>query len=153
MKEFIKENTVYLLLVTLLALLLILWGRIMVSELKNNGYQTNLTTSEARLNCLSSYGWEVDAGSETQKTVAIPKPLDAVYEAYNSLQTICGFDLKKCEGESAVCYTYTVLNFPYETEEPVYVNVLICDGVLIGGDCMSTAIDGFMLPLDRRYLP
>lgn len=153
MKTFIKENMLYLLLLAFLSLLLVLWGRVMVSGLRNSSHQTNLTTTEARLNCLSSYGWEVDAGSETQRQIAIPKPLDTVYEAYNGLQKVCGFDLKQHEGKAAVCYTYLVLNFPYQTKEPVYINLLICDGTLIGGDCMSTAIDGFMLPLDRRYLP
>ncbi len=153
MKSFVKENMIYLLLVAFLSLLLIFWGRVMIAGLRNSSYQTNLTTTEARLNCGKSYGWELDAGSETHKIVAIPKPLDAVYEAYNSLQTVCGFDLKKHEGETAVCYTYLTLNFPYETQEPVYVNLLIREGTLIGGDCMSMALDGFMLPLDRRYLP
>lgn len=153
MKTFIKENSLYILCLCLLSLLFILWGRIVVKELRSNSYSRQLNTLEARLSCLENYGWEVDPGSETKKTISIPDTLDSVYEEYNKLQTVSGFDLNRFRGRTAECYTYIVLNFPYETKDPVYVNLLICDGTLIAGDCMTTALDGFMLPLDRRYLP
>ena len=153
MKTFWKENFMYLLCLIFLSLLFILWGRIVAKELRANAYTKQLTTLEARLLCLEHYGWEVDPGSETRKTVSIPDPLDSVYEEYNKLQTVSGFDVNRFRGRTAECYTYIALNFPYETEETVYVNLLICEGTLIAGDCMTTALDGFMLPLDRRYLP
>ncbi len=153
MKQFIKDNVIWLLFTVLLSLLFILWGRIVLSEFRANTNIHNLVTQNDRLRCLSAYGWEVDPGSETVKSVLIPEPLDAVFKKYNQLQRACGFDLEKYAGESVQCYTYQILNFPYETQEVVYVNLLISEGKLIGGDCMMTAIDGFMLPLDRRCLP
>ncbi len=153
MKNFFKENYLHILLVTLLALLFVFWGRTVVREIKLNTNTQMLHTLEARLNCLKSYGWTVDEGSETRRDTAIPDPLDDVWEAYNALQTVCGFDLRKYQGKKVTCYTYIAQNFPYDVGAPVYINLLICDGNLIGGDCMTTALDGFMLPLDRRYLP
>ena len=87
------------------------------------------------------------------RKVSIPKPLDAVYKEYNRLQTVCGFNLEQYAGMRVEGYSYQITNFPYNIGEPVYVNLLIYNGRMIGGDCMSRAIDGFMLPIDRKYLP
>ncbi len=152
MKKFLKENSIQLLFLALLSLLFIFWGRVILREIQFNSHTQNLNTLEARLLCLKSFGWEVDPGSETERTVSIPAPLDAVYIKYNKLQTPSGFNLERYQGKSATCYTYRTLNFPYETPEPVFVNLLIYEGTLIAGDCMTTALDGFMLPLDRKFL-
>ncbi len=153
MKSFVKENFLHILCFILLCLLFIFWGRTIVAEINQNANTQNLYTLKARLDCLEHLGWSVDETSETLQEIAIPDPLDAVWENYNKLQIICGFDLKKHQGKKATCYTYIAKNFPYDVEEQVYVNLLILEGTLIGGDCMTTALDGFMLPLDRRYLP
>jgi len=153
MKKFIKENLITILLVLLLGLLFILWGRIVVKGIRENTYMQNLTTTEARMKCLQYYGWEGDPASETERKVRIPNPLDPVYREYNRLQRVCGFNLEKYAGKSVEGYSYQIINFPYDLGEPVYVNLLIYDGHLIGGDCMSQAIDGFILPIDRKYLP
>ncbi len=153
MKRFIRENLVTILLVAFLGLLFVFWGRMIVKELYNNTYHENLYSLNARLACLAHYGWEGDPASEIVKTVTVPNPLDAVYQKYNQIQKICGFDLNAYRGMRVECYTYEILNFPYKTNEPVYANLIIHKGKLIGGDCMSTTLDGFMLPLDRKYMP
>ena len=153
MKRFIKENIIIILFTLLLGLLFILWGRIVVKEFRNHTYNDHVTTQEARLRCLEYYGWEADGSREAVKQVEIPKPLNAVFEEYNRLQKVCGFNLKNYEGKRATCYTYPVSNFPYQVQEEVFVNLLIYKGKLIAGDCMSRALDGFMLPLDRKYVP
>lgn len=153
MKHFLKENLVRILCLLFLALMFIFWGRVIFREMQTNAHIHNLTDTVSRLDCLGFYGWEVDPESETRRDVAIPRPLDSVWENYNTLQKLCGFDLTHYQGEKATCYTYLAKNFPHQIAEPVYVNLLICGGSLIGGDCMTTALDGFMLPLDRRYLP
>ncbi|MBE7049013.1 MAG: DUF4830 domain-containing protein [Ruminococcaceae bacterium] len=152
MKYFLKENRIHILFMIFLGLMFILWGRMLYREFRLNTYTRNLTTTEARLSCLSYFGWEGDPGSEQKKVVVIPEPLDLVYRRYNQLQTPCGFNLERYCGKTVYCYTYQILNFPHQGEEPVYANLLIYEGALIGGDCMSTALDGFMLPLDRRFL-
>ncbi|MBE7021885.1 MAG: DUF4830 domain-containing protein [Ruminococcaceae bacterium] len=153
MRRFFTKNLILILSLILLSLLFILWGRIIIKEIQKNTHTHQLTTTEARVRCLALYGWEVDPAGETERFTTIPDPLDAVYIEYNRLQTVCGFDLSRYCGKRVACYGYPVLNFPYPTEEPVFVNLLVYEGRLIGGDCMSRALDGFMLPLDRAYLP
>lgn len=153
MKGFLKENYIRILFLVFLGLLFILWGRVLLAEMQLSTSTKNLGTTEARLSCLSHYGWEAEPISEIKKTIFIPDPLDETFKTYNRLQTVCGFDLERYCGKKVICYTYEVLNFPYETEEPVYVNLLVFEGALIGGDCTSEAADGFTLPLDRKYLP
>ncbi len=153
MKRFIRENCIRLLTFFLLCLFFVLWGRTVVKELKENCYVQNLVTLDARLCCLKNFGWEVDETSEVLREVSIPDPLDTVYIKYNALQAPCGLNLEPYRGRKAICYTYLARNFPYPVSEPVYINLLVCEGTLIAGDCMSNAIDGFMLPLDRRLLP
>jgi len=153
MKNFLKEHMVLFLFVILLSLLFILWARIMVHELSATSHTQNLSTTAARVRCLAHFGWEVDPVGETKRTATIPDPLDAVYTEYNKLQLVCGFDLKEHCGKTVICYTYPVLNFPYQTDEAVFVNILVDNGRLIAGDCMSRSLDGFMLPLDRSLIP
>jgi len=148
-----NKQVIPFLLVILLGLLLLLWARTVTAEIKKTGRTQNLYTTTDRVNCIRQYGWEVDPGGETKRKVVIPNPLDDVYREYNKLQLPCGFDLSHYVGKGATCYTYPVLNFPYKTDERIYVNILVTDNTLIGGDCMSRALDGFMLPLDRTLMP
>lgn len=150
MKYFIKENGIRILSILLLGLIFVLWGRLLAREFRAGSYTHHVTTQAARLRCLSHYGWEADPSGEAVKNVTVPDPLDAVFQKYNRLQTPCGFDLERYCGKTVQCYTYPVLNFPNGGDVPIYVNLLLYEDTVIGGDCMSTAIDGFMLPLDRR---
>ena len=153
LRHFFKDNLILILSLLLLGLLFILWGRIIISEMQLNIQTTNLTTTQKRVDAISYYGWEADPGGETTRKATIPNPLDAVYVEYNRLQTPCGFDLRLHQGKTVDVYTYPVLNFPYPIEAPVYVNILVDKGTLIGGDLMTRALDGFMLPLDKKFLP
>ena len=78
-------------------------------------------------------------------TVTVPEVFSAVYEDYNDLQKKQGFDLSLFKGETVIRYTYTVTNYP--SDETVLIHMLVNDGVLIGADVMSTALDGFIKPL------
>ena len=51
-------------------------------------------------------------------------------------------------GKKVVRYTFAINNF--DGAEGVRVNVLMHKGSIIGGDIMTVAIDGFMLPLKKR---
>lgn len=153
MKTYIKENWNKLLLLLLASLIFILWGRIIFKEINENNAIRDLTTTIARVNCAASFGWEADPGSETAAKVKIPEEFDDVYNEYNKLQTMCGFDLRRYKGKTVERYTYIVQNFPYEVNEPVYINMYIYNDTMIAGDCMTTSLGGFMLPIDRRFTP
>ena len=151
MKAFFKENLIYILFLILAGLVFILWGRVIYAQFTQNAVHENLYTTEARVRAIKSFGWEVDTTSETGENVFIPYEFDDVYNRYNKIQKLSGFDLENYQGKAVKRYTFRVLNFPNHPEEDVLVNILVYDGRLIGGDCMTVALDGFMLPLDRRF--
>ena len=152
MKRFIKENFNQVLVVILIGLVFVLWARILVGEFLANAATTGLVDTEDRARCARFFGWQVDATSETEDTIYIPKPLDAVYTRYNQLQKMCGFDLSLYCGTAVTRYTYRVTNPPLEMGEAAFLNLFIYDGKLIGGDCVLVELDGYLLPLDRRFL-
>ena len=150
MKQFIKENVFGILFVILLGLLFLLWGRLMFSEFFVHATQKNLETTADRVRCVEAFGWQVDSTSESTETVYIPQTFDAVWERYNALQKMSGFDLTPYQGKSAKRYTYRALNFPGAEDAEVFIHILVADNTFIGGDCMTVALDGFMLPIDIR---
>lgn len=150
MKEFLKENGHSILLAVLAGLVLILLGRLVVAEFSHNAICSHLTTRQARVRCLSYLGWQVDETSETEDSVYIPDALDPVWSRYNEIQKMSGFDLTAYRGKRVKHYSFRVLNFPGMDQAEVFVNLLVYEGVLIGGDCMSAELDGFMLPIDIR---
>ena len=152
MKAFLKENFIYILILIFAGLVFILWGRVIYAQFAESGACENLSSTEARVRCLESFGWEVDETSETLENVFIPEKLDDVYKRYNKIQKLSGFDLEKYTGKAVKRYTFRALNFPNSVKEEVFVNILVFNGKLIGGDCMTVALDGFMLPLDRRFI-
>ena len=86
MKSFIKENFTHILFLILVGLVLILWGRLIMDEFVTNAATRNLHTTEDRVRCTESFGWQVDPTSETQENVYIPREFDDVYNRYNRLQ-------------------------------------------------------------------
>lgn len=97
-----------------------------------------------RVALLKSGGWEVDPASERHQTIHIPETFSDVYESYNELQRLQGYDLANYKGMDCELYTYTVTNYPDETQN-VLANIYICKNRVIGGDVHSTSLNGFML--------
>ena len=152
MKAFLKENIFSILFVILLGLVFLLWGRLLFSEFFVHATQKNLETTADRVRCVESFGWQVDSTSETEETVYIPNTFDAVWERYNALQKMSGFDLTPYQGTSAKRYSYRALYFPGAEDAEVFIHILVSNHTFIGGDCMTVALDGFMLPIDIRNL-
>ena len=119
---------------------------------KNHGNAIYLRaeTVQERIAFLSQFGWRVDENPIDVKEVEIPASFDEVYERYNALQTEQGFDLTPYCGTRVKQWTYRVLNYPGFENEPdqIRANLLVYDGVVIGGDISSVALDGFMQPFD-----
>ena len=101
-----------------------------------------LETTQARTELLQGLGWEVEAKSETVKTVLIPREFTGVYLEYNELQKKQGFDLSNFKGAEVQMYSYIVTN--YKSSENVVACIYIYNGQLIGGDIHSTTLGGFM---------
>jgi len=97
---------------------------------------------------LTVLGWEVDKKPIETEIVNLPFEFDDVYAEYNKLQRQAGFDLSGYMGKKVTRYTFAVKNF--EGQTGVRANVLMYNGRVIGGDLMTVAIDGFMIPLKKR---
>jgi len=149
MKNILKGEKNYILLLLLLGLLFILWGRVVTFEIKRGMHTHNLDTVIKRVSCAESFGWQVDPGSEKCEKIIIPKDFGYVYENYNKLQKQSGFDLSAYRGKTVFKYTYIVLNFSENSTDTFYLNMLIYENSMIGGDVMTPSIDGMMLPIIR----
>ena len=92
---------------------------------------------EDRVSFLRQCGWIVDAEQEQAEAVTIPAEFDAVYTAFNTIQTTQGYDLLPYAGRTVMSYTYPVLNYP-EEEGGVYAELLVQGGEVIGGTVYSS---------------
>ena len=86
-------------------------------------------------------------GDCAEKTVTIPDEFGEVYERYNELQKEGGFDLTPYRSREAVVYTYSVAAVNGQPSDFTEVHIMVCDGIIIGGDLASTALDGKMSAL------
>lgn len=97
------------------------------------------------LSFVSQFGWEVSEEPDEVREIIIPAEFDDVYDNYNSIQIKQGYNLEKYAGERVKRWTFTVTNYPgYEDEDFIKINILVCDGEVIGGDVCSVKLDGFM---------
>ena len=100
-----------------------------------------ILTNEDRVELINSLGYTVLPESVEDKQINIPNEFNDVYSKYNELQQKGGFDLKNFSGLKANVYKYKV------DGKDLYVNIILCDGVLIGGDVSSSNLNGEMSPL------
>lgn len=106
---------------------------------------SKIDDSASVLGFISSLGWEVNETPDEIREVIIPSEFDDVYTNYNEIQLAQNYDLSEFKGERVKKWTYTVNNYPgCEGEEFIKINILICDGKVIGGDVCSVKLDGFM---------
>ncbi len=106
-----------------------------------------MTNEHQRQEFISQLGWEVSEEYDTCRIVIIPQEFDEVYTDYNDLQKAQGFDLEDFKGKTVEIYSYPVYNYPDEQE--VMMNLMVCDGRLIGGDICSVKLGGFMQGLKK----
>ncbi len=106
-----------------------------------------MTNETQRQEFIKDLGWKVSDEYDTCRIVIIPEQFDEVYKNYNDLQKQQGFDLSEYKGRTVEIYSYPVYN--YEGEQNVMMNLMICDGMLIGGDVCCTELDGFMHGLKK----
>lgn len=147
MREFLKENYIRILVIVLLSLFLILGGQIMVFKFSQAACRENLETLDDRVRCARSLGWEIDKTSEVVKNVYIPKEFTQELLEYNEMQKMCGFDISAYMGKSAQVYTYRITNFPSSNPVNAFLNLIIYNDKMIGGDCDVLEYDDLYLPV------
>ena len=103
------------------------------------------STADERLTFISQFGWEVSEDPVEVCEVIIPSEFDETYTQYNEIQLKQGFDLKPYAGMRVKRWTYSVKNYPgHENKNYIRINVLVYEGIVVGGDVCSIELDGFM---------
>lgn len=108
-------------------------------------------TAAERVAFFSQFGWEIDEDPMEVKEVIIPEEFDETYTEYNEIQKAQDLDLEKYKGARVKMWSYEIKNYPgYENSSGVIRgNILVFQGVVIGGDVCSVELSGFMHGFDK----
>lgn len=104
-------------------------------------------TNEDRIAYLEHYGWQVAPDAVAVEELLIPEEFDETYTEYLALQSGQGFDLTEYCGKRAKRYTYEITNYP-TGETGVQVALLIYKNKVVGGEVLSTQLNGFLHGLE-----
>ena len=105
-----------------------------------------LDSNEARVEYLSSLGWELNPEPLETLQFLLPEKLEEPFLSYNELQDSQGFDLSTCCGKQVARYTYAVSNYPGRSDG-VQLNLYICEEKAVAGDVFCPGADGFQGPI------
>ena len=97
------------------------------------------------LDCLEGYGWEVSPTPVSTEDCTLDPQLS---QDYLALQQEAGFDLSDDLGCVVTRYTFEILNYP-TGEQGVLADLLVRDGVIVGGDVRPRGLNGFLHSLNR----
>jgi len=125
---------------------LLLAGILMLTIITASVMPLNSQSTAAKY--VEKLGWQIDRNPIETAEVNIPAQFDNVYKNYNAIQKEAGFDLEDYKGKTVTRYTFSIKN--YYGEQGVRADVLMYNNKVIGGDIMTVAIDGFMVPLKSR---
>ena len=110
------------------------------------GVNMRASTADERVAFFSQFGYEISDDPLEVKEVVIPAEFDETYEKYNEIQKSQGLDLSKYKGKRVKMWSYAIKNYPgYETTDgTIRGNILVYEGVVVGGDISNIELDGFM---------
>lgn len=140
---FILSRRFLALILLLLVLFLLIIFQFSSSAISNKDGDTH----KKRIDFINNLGYTVNEETVTDKQIIIPYDFSSVYNNYNELQIKAGYDLKDYKGKSVTRYCYEVLNLKNENYN---INLLVFDGMIIGGDICSVNINGEILPLSSN---
>lgn len=100
-------------------------------------------TNEDRVAYLEKYGWLVAPEPLAVEQLLIPKEFDPSYDDYLALQASQGFNLTRYQGKKVTRCSYEVLNYP-TGENGVQAALLLYKNTVIGGEVLSSQLDGFI---------
>ena len=106
-------------------------------------YSLSAQDNTARLDFLSQFGWQASGEPVEICEVIIPETFNEVYEKYNDIQKEQGLDLSKYCGERCKRWTYEITNYP-TGETGVQVGILVYKNTVVGGEVLSSQLDGFI---------
>ena len=145
-----KLKWIILVLLTALAVGLLWYFGSSKPASQSGGIVLRAGNAAERLAFISQFGWDVAEDPVQVSEILIPAEFDEVYQKYNEIQKKQDLDLTLYAGKRVKKWTYAVRNYPgYEGRADVIeLNMLILDGVVIGGDVCSTELGGFMHGFD-----
>ncbi len=102
--------------------------------------------AEQRAAFLSQFGWKFSQDPVEVTEIIIPSDFSLGYSEYAEMNKAAGFDLEPYKGMRAKRWTYDILNYPSYEDKTGYVqaNILVCNGIVIGGDICSLEQNGFV---------
>ena len=112
-------------------------------------------SAEQRAAFLSQFGWKFSQDPVEVTEVIIPSDFSLGYTEYAEMNKESGFDLEPYKGMRAKRWTYDILNYPgYENKQGyIQANILVYNGIVIGGDICSLEQGGFMHSLEFPSAP
>ncbi len=105
------------------------------------GIDNSAETTEQRTAFLSALSYSPDPESEESEEIIIPAEFGDVYTRYNELQKEAGGDLSRYKGAQCVRFTYR------DTETGHFLDLIVYENRIIGGDECTRELDGEMWPL------
>ena len=143
-----KSVVIAIILIALLIIGIILLVGAYNKDQISNSPIINVRNENSRVAYLAQYGWEVESPPISVESVLIPRVFSEVFEKYNELQLMQGFDLSEYCGTQVDMYTYKIIN--EGSTDNVVAILYIYHGSVIGGDVHSTALDGYMTGIKPR---
>lgn len=134
------------LIATAAAVLFVAFGEKAPVVTDENTVSYKAENAEQRIAFISQFGWKFSADPVEVSEVIIPQEFDDIYMNYNEINKAQGLDLEPYKGMRAKRWTYDILNYPaYEGRSGVVqLNLLVYNGVVIGGDVCSLEQNGFI---------
>ncbi len=107
------------------------------------------SSNAERIAFINGCGWQTEASHCDVTEVRIPVNFDEVYENYNELQLMQGFDLRPYRAHSVKKYTYIITDNRGngKTLPDICANLLVEEGVIIGADISSVEAGGMVTVL------
>lgn len=125
-----------------------IWGAVRLSE---DDDAIAGATNDQRIAFINACGWETEATHCELTEVRIPVDFDEVYEEYNRIQIMQGFDLREYRAHSVKKYTYNLTNYrpdgANDAHALIYANLLVENGEIIGADISSGEAGGLVTVL------
>lgn len=90
--------------------------------------------------------FDVDCGEFLIDEITVPYEFGEVYSSYNSIQQEQGFNLAGYKGKTLTRYTTKVNNYP-DSNDDVFVEVLVFKNLIVGADIYSVSSNGFIVAL------
>lgn len=88
----------------------------------------NADTFDERCDIAALYGYDISAAVEESAYIDFSLTSDEIFQDYNSLQMLCGFDLSDYKDKTVIRHSYIIDGGKAE------VGLLTYNGRLIGGD-------------------